>query len=396
MTFAEQETTRAIAWKAHTTTLPEAARLPAPYVGKGGVPKGPAREVCLPLQHAQLTLLPEVREPALRLFAELDIPWHASVDSGPSNHLLSSQVQCVNALGQMVTDPARIVRAFGELLGIDEVLQIEPGRYLTFEYIGPTDFFGEAPGGQRIRGAHCTSVDAAFLHRDRHGLVELVLVEWKYTERYRARRPDPAKDAVRRRRYGAALDDPDGPVRADLLDFEDLLDEPLYQLVRQQLLAHELEKAGAEGASRVRVLHVLASENREYQQSLPGAAHRALGCTVSEVWQRLLRRPDRFTSVDPQTFLDPAVTSREYALRYAPDVIWDKDGLLAAFDLEAADDLEDRLYAEFDLDSDVFVRDHGVEIADPVADGAWSLEWPFRAADLRQLAADVAADEERT
>lgn len=393
MTYAEQQTTRAIAWKTHTTTLPANARLSALYVGKDGVASGPAREVCLPRQHAQLTLLPEVREPALRLFAELGIPWHASVDGGPSNHLLSSQAQCVNALGQMITDPARIVRAFGELLDIAEVLQIEPGRHLTFEYIGPTDFFGEAPGGQRVRGAHCTSVDAAFLHRDRQGVVELVLVEWKYTEQYRARRPDPAKDAVRRRRYSAALDDPDGPVRADLLDFADLLDEPLYQLARQQLLAHELENAGAEGASRVRVLHVLAPENREYQQSLPGAAHRALGDTVSEVWQRLLRRPHRFTSVDPQIFLDPAVTSTEYILRYAPDVIWDKDGLLGAFDLETADDLEDRLYAEFDLDSDVFVRAHGVEIAD--TDGAWSLEWPFRAADLRQLAADVAADEVR-
>jgi hypothetical protein len=31
----------------------------------------------------------------------------------------------------------------------------------------------------RQRGTHFTSVDAAFLHRTRHGLRELVLVEWK-------------------------------------------------------------------------------------------------------------------------------------------------------------------------------------------------------------------------
>ncbi len=62
----------------------------------------------------------------------------------------------------MVTAPQRILRAFGPLLDIDEVLQIEPGRYLTFEYIGPTDFFHEAPTGRRVRGAHCTSVEAAF------------------------------------------------------------------------------------------------------------------------------------------------------------------------------------------------------------------------------------------
>jgi len=55
--------------------------------------------------------------------------WHAGVGSGPSNHLLSSQVQCTNALGQMVTDPERIARAFGPTLGVGEVLQIEPGRF---------------------------------------------------------------------------------------------------------------------------------------------------------------------------------------------------------------------------------------------------------------------------
>jgi hypothetical protein len=216
----------------------------------------------------------------------------------------------------MIDDPSRLVRAFGELLGIEDVLEIEPGRFLTFEYIGPTDFFGEALGGDRIRGAHCTSVDAAFLHRRRDGLRELVLVEWKYTEAYGLRRPDPGKDAVRRGRYGAAWSAPDSPVRADLLPFDLVLDEPFYQLVRQQLLAHELEKARAHGAGRVRVLHVLPPDNEAYQASLVRPEHRALGATVSEVWQRLLTRPDRFVNVDPAVFLDPEATSAEYVSRY--------------------------------------------------------------------------------
>ncbi|MEJ7788006.1 MAG: hypothetical protein WKF96_24670, partial [Solirubrobacteraceae bacterium] len=66
-----------------------------------------------------------------------------------------------------------------------------------------------------------------------------------------------------------------------------LLDEPFYQLVRQQLLAHELEKICAEGADRVRVLHVLSPHNDAYQRSLARSEHRALGDSVSEVWQRL-------------------------------------------------------------------------------------------------------------
>jgi len=261
-----------------------------------------------------------------------------------------------------VRDPKRLKRAFGELLGIDEVLQIEPGRYLTFEYIGPTDFFGEAPGGARTRGAHCTSVDAAFLHRDVHGVVELVLVEWKYTESYRVRRPDRAKDQVRLARYGEAVADPDGPVRADVLSFERLLDEPFYQLVRQQLLAWELEKSGAEGASRVRVVHVLPPGNMAYQQSLSRPEHRALGGSVSEVWQRLLRRHERFVSMDSAMFLDAEITSREYVLRYAEEVIRDEAELLLGVRVHTVGDVENALYCQQEFDGEVELHATGIQL----------------------------------
>lgn len=121
---------------------------------------------------------------------------------------------------------------------------------------------------------------------------------------------------TRRRRYGAAVADPSGPINSQLLPFELLLDEPFYQLVRQRLLAHALEQAGAEEASRVRLVHVLPPGNDAYQRSLARAEQRALGTSVSEIWQRLLRRPDRFLSVDSVIFLDPSITSGEYVARY--------------------------------------------------------------------------------
>lgn len=316
MSYTKTERIRAATWKRLTSTLPDAARHPARYVGKDGGEHGAALDFCLPAQYAYLSLLPEVRDTALAMFAELGIPWHAGIGTGPSNHLLSSQVQCANALALMTTNPSRIRRAFGTVLDVGEVLRIEPGRYLTFEYIGPTDFFGEAPHASRTRGAHCTSVDAAFRHRLPDGTVELVLVEWKYTESYRVRPPDPARDRIRHERYGAAVRDPAGPILADVLDFEFLLDEPFYQLVRQQLLAWQLERTGAEDASRVRVVHVLPTANAAYQRSLARPAHRTLGTTVDEVWRALLRHDDRFVHLDPAAFADPDVTCAEYCLRY--------------------------------------------------------------------------------
>jgi hypothetical protein len=320
MTFMDIERGRAEVWKRNHPELPDAAREPAQYVDKDGQSRGTAYPFCLPRQYAKLSLLPEVRHPALALFAELGIPWHAGIDGGPSNHLLSSQVQCVNALAQMIGEPDRVVRAFGPRLGTSEVREIEPGRFLTFEYIGGTDYFNEAPGGRRVRGAHCTSVDAAFVHQTTDGLTELVLVEWKYTESYRRRGPEPTKDATRWGRYGAARSDPNGPVRSDLLPFEELCDEPLYQLVRQQLLAHALEASRAHGADRVRVAHVTPAANVAYQHSLHRPSQQHVGTTVAEVWQRLLRHSDRFLSMDSATFLDPEITSPAYVARYGDGV----------------------------------------------------------------------------
>ena len=313
-TFVARERAKAVGWKRSTDTVPEDALRPAPYIRDGKLQTGPL-PFCLPPEHASLSLLPEVRSMAIDLFAELGIPWHAGIEGGPGNHLLSSQVQCVNALGQMVHDPERIRRAFRSRLDIAEVLEIEPGRFLTFEYIGPTDFFGEAPGGERTRGARCTSVDAAFLFHTSTGDRELALVEWKYTESYGPREPEPAKDEVRWQRYGTALHDPEGPVRADVLPFEALLAEPFYQLMRQQLLAWELEKAGVHDVDRVRVVHVMPSDNVAYRMSLR-AVHREVGDTVHDVWHALLRRPDRFVSLDSSVFADPSITSPEYVDRY--------------------------------------------------------------------------------
>jgi hypothetical protein len=163
MTYMIDERERASRWKATTNCLPDAAREAASYVG----PAGNAEKTypfCLPAEYAAHNLLPDVRDDALALFAEHGIPWHAGVADGrPSNHLLSSQVQCANALTPMVRDPNRIVRAFGEVVDIAEVLEIEVGRFLTFEYIGPRDLLGETVlGRRRTRGTNCTSVDAAF------------------------------------------------------------------------------------------------------------------------------------------------------------------------------------------------------------------------------------------
>jgi hypothetical protein len=317
--YALQERARAAEWKRTTATLPDQARPAAPYTKSGTVPLG-RYPYCLPVLYAGHNLLPDVRDGSLALFGELDIPWHAAVRGGPSNHLLDSQVQCVNALGRMVTDPARIDLAFGDVVDIDQVVEIEPGRFLTFEFVSPSDHLSEGKGGPLRRGTKCTSVDAAFMYRTPAGVTELALVEWKYTESYLgAKRGGKKATATRTGRYRHLYEASGGPLHSELVPFEDMLLEPFYQLMRQQLLARELEKDPDFPADVVRVLHVLSPANRAYQDSLPCASQRALGSSVEEVWARLLRQPDRYRRVDPAVFLDPGVTSEEYVHRYGPE-----------------------------------------------------------------------------
>jgi hypothetical protein len=321
MSFAKTQRHNAIRWKTHSCTLPEAARVAAPYVDKGAEPGVTEYPFCLPVEYADFNLLPEIRAGALAIFAELGIPWHAGVREGPTNHLLSSQVQCVNALTSMVSEPDRINAAFGHVVDIQEVLQIEPGRFLTFEYIGPVgkDYLHEAKNGILLRGAHCTSIDAAFRFRNGTGLVELALVEWKYTESYRRRAPNRVKDAVRAGRYEDLYQALDGPVH-NRVPLHLLFDEPFYQLLRQQLLASELERHRVAGAEIVRVLHVLDPANVAYQTSIAEPAMKELGDTVDEIWSFLLKDSARFRHVDPAVFLNPAITSAEYAARYSGGV----------------------------------------------------------------------------
>ncbi|WP_299926114.1 hypothetical protein [uncultured Nocardioides sp.] len=318
--YARESNERAIQWKLSTAILPDEARSPGAVRGWGG---SFDVDYALPAAYATHNLLPEVRQPALDLFEQHGIVWHQGIDGGPTNHLRSSQVQCVNALGQMMSDPERVKKAFGHVLDIASVRdfgEIDPdesGRYLTFEFVGKHDYFGEGKGGVLTRGSQSTSVDAAFAYRTSDGRDALALVEWKFTETYpTADRAAAKKEATRRMRYEKALLQPDGPVDMEGVDLADLFHEPVYQLVRQQLLASALECDPVVRADPVSVVHVLSPDNTAYQQSFISPALRSRGATTSEVWSSLLRSPDRFVSLDPVVFLDPGLTSKEYVLRY--------------------------------------------------------------------------------
>lgn len=213
-------------------------------------------------------------------------------------------------------EPDRLRLAFGSVLDIDEILEIEPGRTVAFEYIGAQDYLGEVAEGRRHRGSRTTSADAAIRYSTRAGHIEISLIEWKYTEDYRGRElsVDPGK--LRRHRYEEAWRDATCPIRRDVVSYEDLFVEPFYQLLRQQLLAWRMEQAGELDATRVRVVHVSPHANLGLRTSLNRPSHHDNGTDVFEIWRAMLQAPDRFVTLDSSVFTNSAVTSVDYVHRY--------------------------------------------------------------------------------
>jgi hypothetical protein len=295
--FLEAEKPKQAAFKAHSPHFSDSAREP-------GVYRGHSYPHCLPRDCAHENLFSEIRAAILPYFARNEIKWHDGQGGKPSNHLCDSQVCCANFLFPFASKPI----ALAELLHpvyptIREMLPIEDGHHVAFEWIGQRNYLREkVPLNQkRRRGALYTSADAAVMFRDKSGQKRVVLIEWKYTEAYSSTWLKFAASGTDRTTiYAHLYERDDCPFAKELLDgFDALFFEPFYQLVRQQFLAHEMERAHELDADTVSLLHIAPAHNHELRR-VTSPTLRHLGESATEVWQRLVREPGRFTSVSTE------------------------------------------------------------------------------------------------
>ncbi len=188
------------------------------------------------------------------------------------------------------------------------MLKIECGPngepwFVGFEWIGERDYLREGKASSaRTRGANVTSSDA--IVRFRHaGRIETLLIEWKYTETYGAPitnkvREDgsPTSNEVRAHRYRELMFAPTGPIRSDQnLKLEDFFWEPFYQLLRQQILACQMENAREANTDRVRVLHISPAGNQRLHVVTSKALNH-FGEDALSVFSQMLVDPTAFVS----------------------------------------------------------------------------------------------------
>ncbi|PKO04994.1 MAG: hypothetical protein CVU41_14645 [Chloroflexi bacterium HGW-Chloroflexi-3] len=292
--FLESEKPHQSAFKQSSPTFTPEARQPGLYKTK-------YRPFCLPLTYAELNLFPGIRESALQHFARHEIKWHDGQNGKCSNHMCDSQVCCVNFLFPFADQPhalAQLLKPIFPLL--DHMLPVEDGKLVSFEWIGSHNYLGEkiSRNGKRTRGANYTSADAIVLFERTDKKRQIALIEWKYTESYGGTNLKFAKSGTDRTGiYRHLYDSEDCPIRKELLPgFDALFFEPFYQFMRQQFLAHEMEKAREMDADIVSLLHIAPAHNLDFKKvTSPALKH--LGSSPTEIWGKLVKDETRFKSV---------------------------------------------------------------------------------------------------
>ena len=296
--FLEKEKRHQELFKENSRYFTEAAR-------QAGLYRGKPRPFSLPLEHADENLFGEIRAGALEYFTQNQINWHDGRGLSPSNHLCSSQVQCVNFLYPFADKPEALRTLLSPIFpSIQSIMPMEEdGQFVSFEWIGLDNYLGEKIrlNSRRTRGANFTSTDAAVMFRRQDGSRQIVLIEWKYTESYSRTWLGKSKSGTDRRDiYRHLYDSPGCPLeKTRVPDFSDLFYEPFYQLLRQQLLAHEMELAQELECNLVTVLHVAPARNRDFHRVTSRGLQR-LGDSSIDVWQGLVRPSDRFLSVSTE------------------------------------------------------------------------------------------------
>lgn len=286
------------AWKASTSTLPEGARVAGTtwVQGRRGREEVGPFPVCLPVEHAALNLLPGVRDEALARFERHGIEWHGwtpgpNGECWPSTHLLDSQVQCVNVLLSLAHRPGLLLDVVRRVVpAATELVVIEDGSPVAFEWIGAKDYLGEGRGRPRHRGRYATSADALLVVGRAGGGRTGIVMEWKFTESYVEPVPFLGSGGTDRRdiyrRHYEATTSP----FAVHPSIDAFFHEPHYQLLRQALLAGAMMNAGEFEIDEAVLLHVVPAGNTTLRATVTDGLGE-YGDNIDQVWRRLLAGP---------------------------------------------------------------------------------------------------------
>lgn len=272
----------------------------------GGLFKGKPRSFVL--QDGKNNLYPDIRADALNYFRQNKVAWWGGY--GPTGHILSSQIACLNHLFPIRQDKKKVLNLLrtvsNDFVDVFPIVENMQG-YIQFEAVGgDVNFLNE---GNNTRGSNCTSVDALIYALHKNGKRFLIPIEWKYVEAYgNIDKSIGEKGETRKARYVSLIKN-SNYLNSNTLSCSWY--EPFYQLMRQTLWAEQVIKNKVEGieAEDYLHLHIIPEGNNE----LINKKYPCSGKGMVDTWKGCLRNPDKYMVVSP---------SRLYGLQEADTDIY--------------------------------------------------------------------------
>ena len=215
-------------------------------VNGGGKWKAGIQNISLPYiieKGKEITnLYPTIRKEAIEYFQQNGIDWWKSKE-GPTGHMLSSQISCVNHLFPLMKKDASatlisILNSIQSKLCFKRILanpldQPHCNGNICFEFVWKNrTLIGEK---YEKRGAMCTSIDAVIYAETTDSKRVLIPIEWKYVESYEHKRA--VQSSIDR--YKLRLDN-----SSNIKEWNEAYEyDPLYELVRQTMLVEKIIKS---------------------------------------------------------------------------------------------------------------------------------------------------------
>lgn len=232
--------------------------------------------------------------------------WHGTT---PTNNPLSSQIACLNHLFYIKNNYDAVLKLAQNInTNISNVYILENDTeqtrgYISFEVVSEFDHLNESrrKDGKLSRGSNCTSIDAIIL-AELDGERTLLVIEWKYVEKYSNEDKSQSKGGeTRKKRYDDLIKNSKF-IKSDI-DENIYYTEPFYQLMRQTLWAEQMIKKENQQKEKIQAsdfihIHVIPNGNTSLLQKV----YSKKGGLV-ETWQYYLTEPNKYVHIDPQNLL---------------------------------------------------------------------------------------------
>jgi hypothetical protein len=247
----------------------------------------------------------QIRRDVVQYFDINNIEWwsYNKKSDKPTDHMLSSQIQCLNFLYAIRKDKNAVLQ-LAKLFEpqIDDIYPAITDKdegFLAFEFTCNNDkLINERSNGAR-RGKFCTSIDV-FLIAKQNDKKLLVPIEWKYTESYllfENKALEKSKGQTRQASCNQLISESKQLKTPIILAKSIYYFEPYYELMRQTLLVEQMVSKGV--ADDFLHIFVAPDANTDLLQN----SYLCEQQDLVETWKNQLEKPEKFKQIDTSQIL---------------------------------------------------------------------------------------------